>query len=523
MSIADEGQRWQETEHALLVLYGRFAGQIGLIQALDELPLPMKTVMHTPGDKLAQLLAHILSGGKHISEMGESPHCLIADQAVAAAFGQERFASSSGVSSLLSTVTAQTVVALKATCAAVLEPYTRRIYKETAGKQITVDLDLTGLAVSDQATTYEGAQFGYLSQGKGRARGYQFALARLVGRRDGLILGGFLHPGNSVSVHCLKELVGLVESRLGRPRRRTEAMSGRLAWLRVQLERLEAQMARAAKQPRQQGVRLTKLRQALANKRQQLEELEAGYRQAVADNDDNAWPRRILLRMDGGFGGGESLGWLYEQGYDFVTRGHSHSTADTMRTEVGLTWSKVSQCAKIAQSKKTSLGQCPYPLRLFAWCQKRPGHEEEHWLSVVTNRELSEEEWPPRRVGVFYNERQVMEAAIKEEKGVFSSRHLPTRHKEGIALYEQLVVLAQNLVHWFRRTCLGHTPLEAAPIKHLVQIGANSRALVMHAGRAVGIRFARDGPWAGICLWSNRHTPYQLPLFDPLCPTRAGP
>ncbi|MHB0877113.1 MAG: transposase [Anaerolineae bacterium] len=503
------------------MLYGHFARQIGLVQALAEVPVAMKTVVHSPGDKLAQLLAHILSGGKHISEMRVSPHCLIADQAVVAAFGQERFASSSGVSHLLSVVSAQTVASLKDKCAQVIGPYVRRTREETAGEHVTVDLDLTGLAVSDQATTYEGAQFGYLGQCKGKARGYQFAVARLVGKRDGLVLGAFLHPGNSVSMHCLRELVALVESTLGRPSRRTEAMSERLEWLRAQLERLEAQVARCTPRPQGREVWLSRQRQAVANKRHQLEELEASYHQAVEDNDHNPWPRRILLRMDGGFGGGASPGWLYEQGYDFVTRGHSHSTADGMHQEAGLVWSKISKNAWIAQSKKTTLGDCPYPVRLFAWQQKRPGHEDEHWLSVVTNPELSVKEWPPRRVGVFYNKRQVIEATIKEQKAVFSSRHLPTRHNQGIALYEQLVVLAQNLVHWFRRAFLADSPLHAVPIKHLVQIGANTRALVLCTATTVAVRFARDGPWADIDICSDRQTPYQLPLLGCFYPSQG--
>ncbi|MGQ9553932.1 MAG: hypothetical protein ACUVWR_07460 [Anaerolineae bacterium] len=38
------------------------------------------------------------------------------------------------------------------------------------------------------------------------------------------------------------------------------------------------------------------------------------------------------------------------------------------------------------------------------------------------------------------------EAGIKESKGIFASRHLPTRHQAGIALYQELVLFAQNLI-----------------------------------------------------------------------------
>ena len=71
-----------------------------------------------------------------------------------------------------------------------------------------------------------------------------------------------------------------------------------------------------------------------------------------------------------------------------------------------------------------------------------------------------EPRWSVREVGAFYNRRQVIEASIKESKGIFASRHLPTRHREGIALYQELVLLAQNLVRWFRRQVLGNTPCQ---------------------------------------------------------------
>jgi hypothetical protein len=51
------------TEHALLVPLGRFAHQIGLIEALKRIPIKMKTIDHSPGDKLAELFVHILDQG----------------------------------------------------------------------------------------------------------------------------------------------------------------------------------------------------------------------------------------------------------------------------------------------------------------------------------------------------------------------------------------------------------------------------------------------------------------------------
>ncbi len=508
MSVAHVQPEPEMTEHALLVLYGRFAEQVGLIDALKRVPFAMKTVDHSPGEKLSQLLVHILAGGMHIKEMDSSPHPLVPDVAVAAAWAQEHFASASGVSDLLRAASPEVVGLLKAEIEQVLEPYRRRILREAVTCQIVVDFDLAGLLVSDQATTYEGAEYGYIGEAKGLALGYQFALAQLAGVRDTLLLGGFLHSGKTVSLHCLTELVGLVEAQLGRPRRRVELLEARVAAAEREFAELEARVVNesASRRPRQQ--RLESLGEALARKWEVIERLRARRDEMAAENAANPLPRRILLRMDGGFGAGARLGWLYEQGYDFVTRGHSHSTADSLRNEVGLVWQKVGKNEQVAESQRTTLGECPYPMRLFVCRQQRS--EGERWTTLIVNPELTAKEWPVRRLAVFYNARQGIEAAIKEGKGIFASRHLPTRKQAGIALYQELVLLAQSLVRWFRRQYLGRSELATASVKELVRIGANSRAEVMRSGRAVGIRFSADSPWHGITLWSKLQLGYQL-------------
>ena len=73
------------TEHGLLVAFGRLAEQIGLREALARVPVKMKTIEHSPADKLVELLAHILAGGMHLQELRSEPHPLVADRAVAGA------------------------------------------------------------------------------------------------------------------------------------------------------------------------------------------------------------------------------------------------------------------------------------------------------------------------------------------------------------------------------------------------------------------------------------------------------
>ncbi len=496
------------TEHGLLVAFGRLAEQIGLREALARVPVKMKTIEHSPADKLGELLAHILAGGMHLQELRSGPHPLVADRAVARAWGQEEFASASGVSALLRAADEETVAGLQRESRAVLAPYRRQILSAAAA-QVVVDFDLTSLVVSDQALTYEGAEFGYMSAADGPGKGYQFARAQLQTPDGSYVLGGFLHPGKTVSVHCLHELVELVETELGRPRRRVEALAGRIARAEQEVADLEAVLAE-----RQRGSvfvrrRCKRLEDQCAAKRAEIAALQARHDALAAENVANPAPRRILLRLDGGFGDATHLAWLYEQGYDFVARPHNYRVGESLRDEPDLRWEKISKNGWLAESRRTTLGQSPYPVRLFACRQWRGEGKPERWSALVTNPELSAGEWPVRRVGTFYNGRQAIEAGIKESKGVFASRHLPTRHRAGIAVYQELVLFAQNLVRWFRRL-LGHPRLATAGIKEIVRIGANSRALILRQAQVTLLQFTADGPWRGLRLILGPLAFYQL-------------
>lgn len=527
MILSHRDQSLATTEHALLVAYARFAEQVGLISAVEDVPFKIKTIIHSPADKVIELLSHILAGGMHVNEIAKSAHPLVQDQAVAQAWGQQSFASASGVSHVLESVSVEAVDAVKRALAQVIEPYRRRILREVSPSRLVVDFDLTGLVVSDQATTYEGADFGHVGQGTGDAaiaRGYQFARGQVVGNTDAFVLGGFLHSGRTVAKHCLAELVALAEGQLGRPSRRTECVQMRLAEAEHELAGIEAELARLT----ERGKALRRRKQ-LAEKREQrqqeIEALQTRLTQMEADNAANPTPRRIILRLDGAFGSAGNVTWLYEQGYSVVVRAQAHRVAAALRTEDGLVWDKVSKNLFIAEARRTVLGDCPYPLRLFLcrqwWGEKHP----ERFSTLVVTPDLTPRDWPVRRVAEFYNSRQVIEAGIKESKGVFASRHLPTRHQAGIALYQELVLFAQNFIRWFRRQCLGNTILAAASIKELVRIGANSRAQVVLQHGAALLVFAADSRWSGLSVSLRSQIGYQLwfPFLDDSRLTRAGP
>jgi hypothetical protein len=133
-------------------------------------------------------------------------------------------------------------------------------------------------------------------------------------------------------------------------------------------------------------------------------------------------------------------------------------------------------------------------------------------VSLGRPPDLDRSDWPARRVGVFYNARQIIEAGIKEGKGIFASRHLPTRHEAGVALYQEVVLLAQNLIRWFRRRVLWQTPWKRRGVKDLIRRAANSRALVVAHHWVIVLQFAAASPWPGLTLSLRSQVSYQLPL-----------
>ena len=525
MILAQQEQSLAVTEHALLIAYARFGEQIGLVNAIEHVPFKMKMILHSPADKVIELLSHVLAGGMHINELAKTAHPLVQDRAVAQAWGQHSFASASGVSQLLHSISPETVEELKGALRQVIEPYRRRMLRALSPFSLVVDFDLTGLVVSDQATTYEGSDFGHLGKGTGAVgRGYQFARAQVVGDKDTLVLGGFLHSGRTAEKHCLKELVALTEAQLGRPRRRVECVEARLAEAEGQLHNAEAELTNLVEKGKCPA-RQRRLARQREQKRQEIEALRARREELAAENAANPNPRRIILRLDGAFGNAVDVAWLYEEGYSVVARVHAHQVAQGLRKEEGLRFEKVSKNLFIAEAQRSQFGPCPYPVRLFL-CRQWWGHKHpERFSALVVTPDLDEKVWPVRRVGVFYNGRQVIEAGIKESKGIFASRHLPTRHKAGIALYQELVLFAQNLTRWFRRQFVGGSVLAAASIKELVRIGANSRAQIVLDGHAVSLTFAADSPWGGITLSLRPQISHQLwfPFLEDSSLARCGP
>jgi hypothetical protein len=59
----------QVTQHALMVVWGQFAQEIGLISGLEAVKLNRKTNEHSPQAKVLEFQVTILSGAKYFQEI----------------------------------------------------------------------------------------------------------------------------------------------------------------------------------------------------------------------------------------------------------------------------------------------------------------------------------------------------------------------------------------------------------------------------------------------------------------------
>ncbi|MBI5290531.1 MAG: hypothetical protein HY872_01480 [Chloroflexi bacterium] len=227
------------TQHGMLVAFGEFLSQYGLIDRLMDVPIAQKTRTFRPQTKLVEFLAGIMSGIEYLQDLNQGARPMVKDPVVACAWGQSGFARFSGVSRTLDICDGETVNAVGQAIDEFSRPFIATAVHDLLrrGVALIYDFDLTGQAVSLISTTYSEAAFGWMNDSV--KLGYQ--LARVCLSPDGgdrLWLAGFHHLGNTVSAACLQELVAAAEVQTGvRPRRRPELMQHRIDAQRTNIER----------------------------------------------------------------------------------------------------------------------------------------------------------------------------------------------------------------------------------------------------------------------------------------------
>ena len=498
------------TSHAMLIPWGIFAQLIGLVCALEEVPIPQRQREHRPQAKLIEFLAAILSGCAHLQDISRGPHPLDQDQAVAQAWGQEKWADYSGVSRTLKASTDETVTSVQDALEKVSRPFIERevVLALRDRNVLILDGDLTGRPVSNSSTTYPDVAFGWMSDAI--QLGYQAALVSMHSPTYGrLWLSVEQHPGDTVSSSEAEAMVHAAEARTGaRPWRRTDLLMERIEQHQPLVEEAETKQRRALSRlsdcqesldqvhrehqawaqqvsdleiayqarnrPERPYSRLAKARRKLdvrerrlARRQRDLEKaqtwlsrcqqkvaalqaeralLQERLTRFIEDNRTNSWPIRAIFRLDGGFGTGRNVALLIEMGYEVYSKASNYQTARALRQRAGSR--PWLQVGKNAE--------------MIAWEDAELRHCP-YPLDLALERFQTGEKlkhavllhYGPEPVTTdlegwfhFYNRRQTIEAGIKEGKNVFQMHHLKVRSPAGLVIQEEFAVFAANFVRW---------------------------------------------------------------------------
>ena len=554
----------------MLVAFGEFLSQHGLIDRFMHVPIPQKTRTFAPQTKLVEFLAGIMSGVEHLQDLNDGSHPVAKDPVVARAWGQRGFAHYSGVSRTLDVCDEHTVAAVEKAINEFSRPFIATTIDDLLhrGAPLIYDFDLTGQAVSPTSTTYPEAAFGWMNDSV--KLGFQLARVCLSPEgRDRVWLAGFHHPGDTVSAACLQELVAAAEAESGvRPRRRPELVQQRIEAQRESIARtrrlltqqqnklthvqeiqlslhgkvyhaeqikngpisrqkaavLKKQMAGwqnhllrlPAQQANCQQV-VSKHQSQLLEQETQLTALLAWQAKLRTDNRPNPNPPPYLeARMDAGFATGDNLTWLLEMGYCPNTKAPNGQTAIALRARLPRhpRWVKVGDNAEMMGWGDYFQHACPYPLTA-ALERFKVGREFKY---AVLLHYRDDGLCPTLPVWFqHYNQRQTIEAGNKEMKGTFFVQHLMSRSRAGIRLQVLLTGLAANCVRWcvpwLKKCAAESTPKLNRTLnspKQLVRVAANSAALVQQTTCGTALQFAPESSLPGITLFLSG-----VPAFQP--------
>jgi hypothetical protein len=538
MDMAQE----QDTQHALLVAWGQFAREIGLLSSLQAVKLNQKVYEHTPQAKVIEFFVAILSGAKYLQDISLAAHPLDKDLAVAEAWAQAGWADYTGVSRTLSALSWTEVHEIVAVLERVSQPFLESELSVlcSQGSRLQYDGDLTGLPVSNTSRTYPNAAYGHMSD---EIRlGYQAGVVSLQSPSYGRIWLSVEHyAGDTVSCTQAEALVLAAETRSGqRPRRRTELLQKRMEalvksrapaekrWATQQAkleaaqrakEEVAAQLREEAKSKRiavlerrylRRGKSVetarNKLEKTLSQMKAHLEQekiLRQRFEQFQQDNAENPQPVEACFRLDAGFGTYENIALLIEMGYEVYVKLHNHKITEMLkqRNSLETLWTRVGDNAEMVAWSGLELQHCPYPLDVALerfYTGKTQKHSAlAHFGNMPVATDL-------RAWFNHYNARQTIEAGIKETKQVFYLNRLKVRSEPAIYLQEAMTIFAANFIRWATVWIEQHAlpgenalPLAKLGIKKQVQVAANTSATVIQNSDGMLLRFSPVSAFAG--------------------------
>jgi len=453
-----------------LVPTGHYAQKIGLIDLFKEhLKIKMKTVHHTPVEKIIELFVSMIAGCPDIKTVNNR---LVPDKLAAAAWCQKQFADQSRVSEVLHRITPENLIQL--------EKIFQTLFNEQSlarrhppGEWLIVDVDMTGLPVSPGSKTYEKAAFGFMQKEKGK--GYKLTCP-YTGGEFGEVFGGLFDPGSAHCASKLTDLLLLIEKRVGSPpssvvkyKTRIQPLLTKAKILEDRARRREEEAFRARKFQRRsilerRSKRLRIRAELLREKASQALKTSQSFDTLRQHNSRRA----LLVRGDAGFGSIEDIMFLSELGYDFLLKGYSPHTARVLAKDVAENeWIRFNPIVSVAELGIIKLPGSPYPVRVVLGRTKTPrvqGFQYFHLVTTVPERIKN----TPGLVKL-YNARQTIEAFIKTGKNVLNLKHFRVRNFYGIQFTLVLGLLAHNFMSWARRVIFAGTPLARMGIREFVE------------------------------------------------------
>jgi hypothetical protein len=498
------------THHAMLVAWGQYARCIGLVKAIEAIPLHQKAVKHQPQTKVLEFLVAILGGFEHLKDLTYSEHPLDKDLTVARAWGQPGWADHSGVSRTLSSLTPKEAQAVMVETDRVSQPLIdKEIVLALGAGRLEFDGDLTPRPVSNTSSTYPGAEYGHMND---QIRlGYQAAIVSLKSSTYGRIgLSAKQHAGSTVSCTQAEALVIEAERRAGcRPLRRIDLLGKRIKAMSTQQAKLAQDVAQAQKRLEEKRSALVVVRQQVQDAKIRLQELETDYHQRQIperphsklakarnqvgvyqrrqdrcqlkvdkaekwlcqrqdrlkaylaevdhlqtrlaqfqqDNAQNTNPVTAVFRLDAGFGTAENIALLIELGYEVYTKPHGNWLSGLLRERAKNTHTW-ERVGKNAEMVAWSQVQLEdCPYPLDLACQ-RFWTDKRYLYSGLLHFGPDDVVLHLPKWFHYYNARQTIEAGNKELRQVFEVHRLKVRSAPALQLQEHLALFAANFVRF---------------------------------------------------------------------------
>lgn len=153
VSLTDRG----DMARVPLAALGYALRRARVLDPLNEVSLPIKTIEHSPGDKLIEAVVLILAGGRATSQVDL---LLRPNRGLAHAWGQSQFAQQSTLADTLDAFEEASVNSLRTAFETILGRWSRATAHDFRSGLLYIDDDLTGLPASRHAA---GSTKGYFA------------------------------------------------------------------------------------------------------------------------------------------------------------------------------------------------------------------------------------------------------------------------------------------------------------------------------------------------------------------------